>query len=386
MRLWRKYNAFSINLLYDERKRVMKLNNDRIIEIYIKTSYLYWCGLLFAGTLIMLVAIDVIDVTTIALDMGMFVFFALDIVSAACASTKNRFSNKNIKINIIATSIRIAFFVPLVIIGITKNTILSAFGILVFPIIDALYLIIIIKIKKMILSEDEITKYQRIYSRDRSRYSLVKKHSNTFASWVNYFGEKCYLYVMPSDEYNGVFIIELSNNKEKSTFSISKNYINVYDFELFIKEFEDFIYRFDKRFKLNTQSIAKEIWNYLKQEAEMVKGEVSPEYQETFYKDLVIDGSHVGGGHETVLYDLSVGHILDKSAVFWDVSWFRGGKSEMLIIDDETAKNLTVESLIEWMKNNMGDFFDLCTTSKYLENDELRTWCKMQSEKAKSNK
>ena len=155
---------------------------------------------------------------------------------------------------------------------------------------------------------------------------------------------------------------------------------------MFKKELEDFIYSFDERFNLNTQNIAKEIWNYLKQEAEMVKGEVSPQYQETFYRELVIDGSHVGGGQEMVLYDLSVGHILDKSAVFWDVSWFRGGKSETVIIDDETVKSLTVESLIEWMKNNMGDFFDLCTPSKYLENDELRAWCQRQSEKYKSNK
>ena len=55
----------------------MKLNNDRIIEIYIKTSYLYWFGLISAGTLIMLVANDIVDVKTIALNMGMFVFFAL---------------------------------------------------------------------------------------------------------------------------------------------------------------------------------------------------------------------------------------------------------------------------------------------------------------------
>ena len=363
----------------------MKLNNDKIINVFINISYLLWGGLFTIGTLIILIFDGVLDAETMVLTIGFFVFCILDVVSAACATTKNRFSNKNIKINIIATSIRIALFVPVIIIGITKNTLSSAFGLLVIPIIDVIYLILIIKIKKMNLSEYEIDHYQRIYSRDRSRYSLVKKHSNTFASWVNYFNEKCYLYVMPSDEYNGVFNVELSNNKEKNVFSISKNYIDCYGFELFKKEFEDFIYSFDERFKLNTQSIAKEIWNYLKQEAEMVKGEVSPEYQETFYKDLVIDGSHVGGGHETVLYDLSVGHILDKSVVFWDVSWFRGGKSETLIIDDETAKNLTVESLIEWMKNNMGDFFDLCTTSKYLENDELRTWCKMQSEKAKSN-
>lgn len=316
----------------------------------------------------------------------MLAYFGLGIVTAVCATTKNRFSYKNIKINIIATSIRIALFVALIIIGITKNTLSSAFGLFVIPIIDVIYLILIIKIKKMTLSEYEIDHYQRIYSRERTRYSLVKKQSNSFFSWTNYFNENCHLYVMPSDEYSGVFVIELSNDKIINTFSVSKNYLNCYDFELFKSEFKEFIYRFDERFNLNTENIAKEIWNYLKQEAETVKGEVSPEYQETFYRELVIDGSHVGGGHEMVLYDLSVGHILDKSAVFWDVSWFRGGKSETAIIDDETAKNLTVESLIEWIKKNLGDVFDLCTPSKYLENEVLRAWCQRQSEKSKSNK
>ena len=364
----------------------MKFNNDKIIDVFIKISYLLWGALFMIGTLIILVFEGVLNAEMIVLTIGFFVFCISDVVSAACATTKNRFSNKNIKINIIATSIRIALFVPLIIIGITKNTLSSAFGLFVIPIIDVIYLILIIKIKKMALSKYEIAMYQRIYSRDRSRYSLVKKQSNSFFSWTNYFNEKCHLYVMPSDEYSGVFVIELSNDKIINTFSVSKNYLNCYDFELFKSELEEFIYRFDERFKLNTENIAKEIWEYLKKEAEMVKGEVSPEYQETFYKDLVIDGKHVGGGQETVLYDLSVGHILDKSIVFWDVSWFRGGKSETVIIDDETVKSLTVESLIEWMKNNMGDFFDLCTPSKYLENDELRAWCKMQSEKSKSNK
>lgn len=364
----------------------MNLNNDKIIEIYIKTSYIFWMGLTMVGTLIILVFDGVLNAETIVLNIGIFVFSISDVVSAACATTKNRFSNKNIKINVIATSIRIALFVSLLIAGLINNASPAAFGILVFPIIDVIYLILIIKIKKMTLSEYEIDHYQRIYSRERTRYSLVKKQSKSFFSWTNYFNKKCHLYVMPSDEYNGVFVIELSNDKIINTFSVSKNYLNCYDFELFKKELEDFIYSFDERFNLNTQNIAKEIWNYLKQEAEMFKGEVSPEYQETFYKDLVIDGKHVGGGQETVLYDLSVGHILDKSVVFWDVSWFRGGKSETVIIDDETVESLTVESLIEWMKNNMGDFFDLCTPSKYLANDELRAWCKMQSEKSKSNK
>ena len=360
----------------------MKLNNDKIIDVFINISYLLWGGLFMIGTSIILAFAGLLNAEMIVLTIGIFVFSISDVVSAACATTKNRFSNKNIKINIIATSIRIALFVALIIIGITKNTLSSAFGLFVIPIIDVIYLILIIKIKKMTLREYEIDYYQRIYSRDRTRYSLVKKQSNSFFSWTNYFNEKCHLYVMPSDEYSGVFVIELSNDKIINTFSVSKNYINCYDFELFKSELKEFIYSFDERFNLNTENIAKEIWEYLKKEAEMFKGEVSPEYQETFYRDLVIDGSHVGGGHEMVLYDLSVGHILDKSVVFWDVSWFRGGKSETVIIDDETVESLTVESLIEWMKNNMGDFFDLCTPSKYLENDELRAWCQRQSEKA----
>lgn len=364
----------------------MKLNNDKIINVFINISYLLWGGLFTIGTLIILIFDGVLDAETIVLTIGFFVFCILDVVSAACATTKNRFSNKNIKINIIATSIRIALFVPVIIIGITKNTLSSAFGLLVIPIIDLIYLILIIKIKKMNLSEYEIGHYQSIYSRKRSRYSLVKKQSNSFFSWTNYFNEKCHLYVMPSDEYSGVFVIELSNDKIINTFSVSKNYLNCYDFELFKSEFKEFIYRFDERFNLNTENIAKEIWVYLKKEAETLDGEVPAEYQETFYKELVIDGSHFGGGHEMVLYDLCVGHILDKSAVFWDVSWFRGGKSETVVIDDETVKNLTVDSLIEWLKNNMGDYFNLCTPSNYLENEELRAWCQRQSEKSKSNK
>lgn len=363
----------------------MKLNNDKLIEIYIKTSYLFWMGLFWIGTLIMLVFEGILDATMIALTVGMFVYCALDIVSAACATTRNRFRNKNIIINIIATSIKIALFVPAIIVGIVKNTLSDAFGVLFIPLIDVLYLILLIKLKKMDLREYEIDKYQSIYSRDRSRYSLVKKESNSFFSWTNYFNEKCHLYVMPSDEYSGVFVIELSNDKIINTFSVSKNYLNCYDFELFKKEFESFIYNFDERFNLNTENIAKEIWEYLKKEAKTLDGEVSPEYKEKYYRDLVIDGLHRSGGQETVLYDLSVGHILDKSAVFWDVSWFRGGESGTVIIDDETVKNLTVDSLIECMKKDLGDVFDLCTPSKYLENEELRAWCQRQAENAKSN-
>lgn len=364
----------------------MKFNNDKIIDVFIKISYLLWGALFMIGTLIILVFEGVLNAEMIVLTIGFFVFCISDVVSAACATTKNRFSNKNIKINIIATSIRIALFVPLIIIGITKNTLSSAFGLFVIPIIDVIYLILIIKIKKMTLSKYEIAMYQKIYSRDRSRYSLVKKESNSFFSWTNYFNEKCHLYVMPSKRYDGVFVVELSNDKIINTFSVSKNYLNCYDFELFKKEFESFIYNFDERFNLNTENIAKEIWEYLKKEAETLDGEVSPEYKEKFYRELVIDGLHRSGGQETILYDLSVGHILDKSAVFWDVSWFRGGESRTVIIDDETVNNLTVESLIEWMKKNLSNIFDLCTPSKYLENEELRAWCQRQAENAKSNK
>lgn len=167
----------------------MKLNNDKIIDVFINISYLLWGGLFMIGTSIILLFAGLLNAEMIVLTIGIFVFCISDVVSAACATTKNRFSNKNIKINIIATSIRIALFVPLIIIGITKNTLSSAFGLFVIPIIDVIYLILIIKIKKMTLSKYEIAMYQKIYSRDRSRYSLVKKESNSFFSWTNYFNE-----------------------------------------------------------------------------------------------------------------------------------------------------------------------------------------------------
>lgn len=383
----------------------MKLNNDRIIEIYIKTSYLYWCGLLFAGTLIMLVAIDVIDVTTIALDMGMFVFFALDIVSAACASTKNRFSNKNIKINIIATSIRIAFFVPLVIIGITKNTISSAFGILVFPIIDALYLTLTIKVNSIVKSigEDNIEEYIKIKGKPKkfnsdkkrksptteppTRYSLVKDVAKVFANWKNSNNEDCYVYVMSSKHYDGVFILEMSVKEKYWELSFSKNYIDNYDYDFFKKEFDEFIHKIDSDISFSADSIAKEVWEYLKHEFESFDGEVSPVYLERFYKELTIDGTFELSHGEAELYELSVGQSLNKSAIYWCVTWKGGishadGAGRTVIIDDETTKNLTVESLIEWMKKNLSEIFDLCTPSKYLENEKLRAWCQWWSDYA----
>lgn len=140
----------------------MKLNNDKIIEIYIKTSYLFWMGLTMVGTLIIMVANGLLDVTMIALTVGMLAYFGLGIVTAVCATTKNRFSYKNIKINIISTSIRIALFVALIIIGITKNTLSSAFGLFVIPIIDVIYLILIIKIKKMTLRKTEFSKTSKV--------------------------------------------------------------------------------------------------------------------------------------------------------------------------------------------------------------------------------
>lgn len=121
--------------------------------------------------------------------------------------------------------------------------------------------------------------------------------------------------------------------------------------------------------------------------AQSYDGEVSPEYREDFYQELFIDGVCKESNGEAKLYALSVGHILDKGAVYWKISWNGTGThtdfaSDTVIIDDETAKNLTVESLIEWMKKNLSEIFDLCTPSKYLENGELRAWCQWWSDYA----
>ena len=62
-----------------------------------------------------------------------------------------------------------------------------------------------------------------------TRYSLVKDVAKSFASWKNSNNEDCYVYVMPSRHYNGVFILEMSVKKRYWELNFSKNYIDNYD-------------------------------------------------------------------------------------------------------------------------------------------------------------
>ena len=192
---------------------------------------------------------------------------------------------------------------------------------------------------------------------------------------------------MPHKRYDGVFVVEVSVKDRYNILCLSKNYINCYSLNFFNKDLFNVIRSIDWNFNHDIYELAAEIWDYLKYLAQSYDGEVSPEYKEHFYQELVIDGTRKESNGKAELYKLSVGHILDKSAVYWKISWNGTGThtdfaSDTVIIDDETAKNLTVESLIEWMKNNLSEIFDLCTPSKYLENEELRAWCQWWSDYA----
>lgn len=192
---------------------------------------------------------------------------------------------------------------------------------------------------------------------------------------------------MPHKRYDGVFVVEVSVKDRYIILCLSKNYINCYNLNFFNKDLFNAIRSIDWNFNHNINELAAEIWDYLKYLAQSYDGEVSPEYREDFYQELFIDGVCKESNGEAKLYALSVGHILDKGAVYWKISWNGTGThtdfaSDTVIIDDETAKNLTVESLIEWMKKNLSEIFDLCTPSKYLENGELRAWCQWWSDYA----
>ena len=67
----------------------MKLKYIKTIEFYQNISYLFWCGLLMVSTIILMVALGVMDASMIVAELGLFVYFSLDIVTAACATTKH---------------------------------------------------------------------------------------------------------------------------------------------------------------------------------------------------------------------------------------------------------------------------------------------------------
>lgn len=332
--------------------------------------------------------------------MLFFVLYAaLDIVTAVCGTTKNRFSRKSIKINTIVTSIRIAlsalFFVMVLFSGE-----FAFLAVIILPIINVIYLSLINKVKKItMVSDDGINKQandnqNNIEEINNSqepekpdRYFLVKDVAKVFASWKNSDGEEYHLYVMPHKRYDGVFVVEVSVKDRYIILCLSKNYINCYNLNFFNKDLFNAISSIDWNFNHNINELAAEIWDYLKYLAQSYDGEVSPEYREDFYQELFIDGVCKESNGEAKLYALSVGHILDKGAVYWKISWNGTGThtdfaSDTVIIDDETAKNLTVESLIEWMKKNLSEIFDLCTPSKYFENEELHAWCQSWSDYA----
>lgn len=382
----------------------MKLNDKQTIEFYKNISFLFWCALLIVSG-VPAIALGGLDLTMIAVAVGLSAYFALDIVTAACATTKHKLRRKNIKINIIVTSIRIALFVPLLIAGLINNASPAVFGMFILPIINVLYLLLTIKVNSIVKSigEDNIEEYIKIKEKPKkfnsdkkcksptteppTRYSLVKDVAKVLASWKNSNNDDCYIYVMPSKYYNGVFILEMSVKERYCELNFSKNYIDNYDYGFFKKEFDELIHKIDSDISFSADSIAKEVWEYLKHEFEIFDGEVSPVYLERFYKELTIDGTFKLSHGDAELYELSVGQSLNKSAVYWCVTWKGGishadGAGGTVIIDDETAKSLTVESLIEWMKKKLNNIFDLCTPSKYLENEELRVWCQRQSEKA----
>lgn len=373
----------------------MKSKNLKIIDKFIIFSLLFWSGAFELVGVIGAIAGGGFNV-----GMLFFVLYsALDIVTAVCGTTKNRFSRKSIKINTIATSIRVVlsalFFVMVLFTG--EFAFLAE---IIIPIINVIYLSLINKVKKIaMVSDDGINKQandnqNNIEEINNSqepekpdRYSLVKDVAKVFAKWKSSDNSEYLIYVMPHKKYDGVFVVEVSVKDRYEILSLSKNYINCYSLNFFSKELFNLIRRIDWNFNHNINELAAEIWDYLKYLAQSYDGEVSPEYKEAFYQELFIDGVCKESNGEAKLYALRVGHILDKGAVYWEISWNTTGThtdfaSDTVIIDDETAKNLTVESLIEWMKNNLSNIFDLCTPSKYLENEELRAWCQWWSDYA----
>lgn len=72
-----------------KRKSAMKLKYIKTIEFYQNISYLFWCGLLMVSTIILMIALGVMDASMIAVTVGLLVYSALDIVTAACATTKH---------------------------------------------------------------------------------------------------------------------------------------------------------------------------------------------------------------------------------------------------------------------------------------------------------
>lgn len=371
----------------------MKSKNLKIIDLYRITSYLFWFGIFE----IFILAISLFAGGFNVAILGLFLYFALDIATAVCATTKNKFTEKNIRINIIVTSIRIALSALLFIMALFAGEL--AFLVEIFiPIINVIYLIITIKFKKVAMVSDAQTNIQAKENQNDivenvntqepekpDRYSLVKDTATVFASWKNSDGEEYHLYVMPHKKYDGVFVVEVSVKDRYNILCLSKNYINCYSLNFFNKDLFNLIRSIDWNFNHDIYELAAEIWDYLKYLAQSYDGEVSAEYKEYFYQELFIDGARKESNGEAKLYRLSVGHILDKGAVYWEISWNGTGThtdfaSDTVVIDDETAKNLTVESLIEWMKKNLSEIFDLCTPSKYLENEDLRAWCQAWSD------
>ena len=315
------------------------------------------------------------------------------------AQQKNRFSRKSIKINTIATSIRIALSALFFVMALFAGD-LAFLAVIIIPIINAIYLGFINKVKKITMVSDDEINIQEPEKQNNSeeindsqepekpdRYSLVKDVAKVFASWKNSDGEEYHLYVMPSERYDGVFVVEVSLKDRYFNHFLSKNYIGCYGLNFFTNDLYKTIRRIDWNFNYHIEELAREIWAYLKNMAESFDGEVSPEFNENFYEELEIDRDFEKSTGEAKLYYLAVGHILDKPAVYWKISWNSTGyhtdfASDTVIIDDETAKNLTVESLIEWMKKNLSNIFDLCTPNKYLEDEKLRAWCKWWSDYA----
>lgn len=373
----------------------MKSKNLKIIDKFIIFSLLFWNGAFELVGVIGAIAGGFFNI-----GMLFFVLYAaLDIVTAVCGTTKNRFSRKSIKINTIATSIRVVlsalFFVMVLFTG--EFAFLAE---IIIPIINVIYLSLINKVKKIaMVSDDGINKQandnqNNIEEINNSqepekpdRYSLVKDVAKVFAKWKSSDNSEYLIYVMPHKKFDGVFIVEVSVKNIYRILCLSKNYINCYSLHFFYKDLFNVIRSVDWNFNHDIYELAAEIWDYLKYLAQSYDGEVLPEYKEKFYQELFIDGARKESNGEAKLYALSVGHILDKGAVYWEISWNGTGShtdfaSDTVIIDDETAKNLTVESLIEWMKKNLSEIFDLCTPSKYFENEELRAWCQWWSDYA----
>lgn len=307
----------------------MKSKNLKIIDKFIIFSLLFW-----NGAFELLGVIGAIAWWGFNVGMLFFVLYAaLDIVTAVCGTTKNRFSRKSIKINTIVTSIRIAlsalFFVMVLFSGE-----FAFLAVIILPIINVIYLSLINKVKKItMVSDDGINKQandnqNNIEEINNSqepekpdRYFLVKDVAKVFASWKNSDGEEYHLYVMPHKRYDGVFVVEVSVKDRYIILCLSKNYINCYNLNFFNKDLFNAIRSIDWNFNHNINELAAEIWDYLKYLAQSYDGEVSPEYREDFYQELFIDGVCKESNGEAKLYALSVGHILDKGAVYWKISW-----------------------------------------------------------------